>query len=149
MVFTFANGALGTFLLSDTAASPRSWEQTSQENTSYDSHHDEDCYHIAGTQGFAVGAHDAAEGLPGRQRRGGSRSPRRRRTSNARDPLANQIEHFAAVIRGEAATGLQRPRRAARRCWWSTRSSRPPAPGGRSTSPADPRPRCPARSPRP
>ena len=47
----FANGTLGTFLLSDTAASPKSWEQTSRENTAYAACDDEDAYTLVGTRG--------------------------------------------------------------------------------------------------
>lgn len=100
MVFTFANGALGTFLLSDTAASPRSWEQTSLENQSYDSHPDEDCYHIAGTRGsLSVPTMRVRvyQGTPSWWEPLTSSVVEIERT----DPLANQISHFAAVIRGE------------------------------------------------
>jgi predicted dehydrogenase len=100
MVFTFDNGALGTFLLSDTAASPRSWEQTSQENTTYASYPDEDCYHIAGSRGSLSIPTMRLSTYPG------TRSwwePFDTATVEVErsDPLANQIEHFAAVIRGE------------------------------------------------
>ena len=101
MIFRFANGALGTFLLSDTAASARSWEQTSQENTEYPTYPDEDAYHIAGTTGLAVGADDAGAGLP-RQRSWWEPFDTVTETLDRSDPLANQVEHFAAVIRGEA-----------------------------------------------
>lgn len=101
MVFTFANGALGTFLLSDAAASARSWEQTAKENLSYSSFDDEDCYHIAGT--------DGSLSVPAMRVRtfAGTRSwwePMNTTVESIdrSDPLANQVSHFAAVIRGEA-----------------------------------------------
>jgi predicted dehydrogenase len=102
MVFTFANGALGTFLLSDTAASARSWEQTSGENLDYASYPDEDCYHIAGTTGSLSIPTMRLKVYPG------ARSWYTPCDSSVvaverSDPLANQITHFAQVIRGEAA----------------------------------------------
>jgi predicted dehydrogenase len=101
LVLTFANGALGTFLLSDTAGSARSWEQTSQENTSYPSYPDEDCYHIAGTTGSLSVPTMRLKAFPG------TRSwwePFEVSTVDIErsDPLTHQIEHFVAVIRGDA-----------------------------------------------
>jgi predicted dehydrogenase len=99
----FANGALGSFLLSDTGASPKSWEQTSQENKAYPAYDDEDAYMLVGTQGSL--------GVPTMRVRYYEKDSERswfkpfttRTETVARtDPLASQIEHFAAVIRGEA-----------------------------------------------
>jgi predicted dehydrogenase len=101
MVFRFANGALGTFMLSDTAASARSWEQTSQENTDYASYDDEDAYVIAGTTGSLAIPTMRLKVFPGK-RSWYEPFETSRLGLDRTDPLANQVEHFAAVIRGEA-----------------------------------------------
>ena len=99
----FAGGALGSFLLSDTAASARSWEQTSQENKAYPSYDDEDCYVIAGTNGSLA--------VPTMRLKTYARPEDRSwwkpfQTGVAlvtrEDPIRRQMEHFGAVVRGEA-----------------------------------------------
>lgn len=101
IILTFASGALGTFLLSDTAASPRSWEQTSGENRSYATYPDEDCYHVVGTRGSLSVPTMRLKTYPGAPS-WWSATQDSRLTSSVEDPLANQVAHFAAVIRGEA-----------------------------------------------
>jgi predicted dehydrogenase len=110
----FANGAVGTFLLSDTAACAKNWEHTSQENKSYPNYADEDCYTLIGTTGSL--------GVPTMRLKYYAKEEDRSWWKPfstdvvplaRKDPLALQIEHFAAVIRGEveplvtARDGLQ------------------------------------------
>lgn len=97
----FVNGALGTFMLSDTAASSKSWEMTAGENSAYP-HLLDDCYYFAGTQGSldfpSMNVRSYAEGsdqswwLPFVS----DRLPVERE-----DPLAAQLEHFIAVVKGQ------------------------------------------------
>lgn len=99
----FANGALGTFMLSDTAASARSWEQTSQENKSYASYDDEDCYVITGTNGSLSVPTMRLKSYPRPEDRSWWKAFDASVVSMVReDPLKLQIEHFAEVIRGVA-----------------------------------------------
>jgi len=99
----FANGALGTFLLSDTAASPKSWEQTSQENKDYTTYPDEDAYVIIGANG-SLGVPSMRLKYYEKKEDRSWYKPFKTETIplERADPLARQIEHFAAVIRGEA-----------------------------------------------
>jgi predicted dehydrogenase len=99
----FASGVLGTFMLSDTAACARSWEQTSQENKAYSSYDDEDCYVITGTQGslsvptMRLKTYANADARSWWKPFEVGTVPMQRE-----DPLALQMAHFAQVILGQA-----------------------------------------------
>ena len=99
----FASGVLGSFLLSDTAACPRSWEQTSQENPAYPSCADEDCYVITGTNGSLSVPTMRLKTYARAQDRSWWKPFEEGRVGMVRDdPLMRQLEHFVAVIRGQA-----------------------------------------------
>lgn len=108
MTLKFASGALGTFTLSDTAASPRSWEQTSGENPDYPRYPSEDCYFIAGTEAsLAVPTMRVWSYAGARQagREPGWATPFAEHTLpvDAVDPLKAQLDHFCDLIEGKAA----------------------------------------------
>jgi predicted dehydrogenase len=99
----FASGALGSFLLSDTAASPRSWEQTSQENPAYPTYSDEDCYVLVGTHGSLSIPTMRLKTYPGDADRSWWKPFEVGVVGLVRqDPIRLQMEHFGAVVRGEA-----------------------------------------------
>ena len=101
-VLTFANGALGTFIVSDAVASPWNWEATSRESAITPSEV-ENCFTVAGTKGgLAIPQlQHWSYDKPG----GGWADPLTRRTLPVRhaDPYPRQLHHFARVIRGEEA----------------------------------------------
>ena len=99
-VLRFTNGAIGTFIVSDSTASPWNWESTSRESaiTPYEL---ENCFIVAGTKGGLTipqlqhWSYDKPDGAWA--------DPLTRRTLPVRhaDPYPRQLHHFARVIRGE------------------------------------------------
>jgi predicted dehydrogenase len=98
LIFRFANGALGTATVSDVTPAPWSWELSSGENKAYPQR-DGHCYLIAGSEGsLSLPKLDlwSYEGKPGWW------EPLRQETLSVEpvEPLAEQVRHFCAVIRG-------------------------------------------------
>lgn len=101
----FANGALGTFMLSDTAASDRSWEHTSGEDPRYAKAHtdEDDCYVVAGTFGsLAIPTMRVQRYLKAQDQSWHRPLEKSVVELEVVDPLERQIAHFCDVIRGKA-----------------------------------------------
>jgi predicted dehydrogenase len=97
----FENGSLGSLILSDAAAAPRSWEQTSGEDAAYARYADQDSCFVAGTLGSI-----AIPSLRRWQVQGEGSWNEAMRTETSRvdtvDPLARQLDHFCDVIEGRS-----------------------------------------------
>ncbi|MBD3842002.1 MAG: Gfo/Idh/MocA family oxidoreductase [Campylobacterales bacterium] len=97
----FLNGALGTFMLSDTAASNKSWEMTTGENPAYPHYPEDIAYHIAGTKGsidfpsMKIRTYKDRESSSWWKPFNDSELDKK-----YEDPLKIQIEHFGDVISG-------------------------------------------------
>lgn len=100
--FETASGALGTYLCSDSAVSPWSWDFGTQDETAFPYNPASSCYFIAGTEGALTmpqlflhrydGAGDWNHALTMDQP-----------AVDSGDSYTRQLEHFARVVRAEEA----------------------------------------------
>ena len=96
----FSNGAIGTMAVSDGIVAPWSWELTSSEYPVYPPT-TESCYLIGGSHG-SLSLPDLKIWTHPKSRDWWSPISATTVPRGFSDPLTNQIEHFATVIRGEA-----------------------------------------------
>jgi predicted dehydrogenase len=99
---SFSGGALGVFMLSDSGASARSWEQTTGENPAFFNAPEETCYTLTGEKGTLHFPTLRLETFAD----AGEASWMRPFSTEAvpverHDPLAAQLTNFIDVIRGE------------------------------------------------
>lgn len=97
----FASGALGTFIVSDTAAAPNSWEQTTGEDPAFARYQDQSCYLIAGDKG-SLSVPSMRFFSYAQERSWNTPMTETRLASPEADPLVDQLAHFCDVIHGKA-----------------------------------------------
>ncbi|NDY93047.1 Gfo/Idh/MocA family protein [Ideonella livida] len=103
VLLEFASGALGTLIVSDSAACVRSWEQTSGENPAYARDDSQDCLLLAGTRGsLAVPTLTRWQVEQGAEASWNQAMRRDRLSVAPLDPLTAQLQHFVEVVKGRA-----------------------------------------------
>jgi predicted dehydrogenase len=96
--FKFTCGALGTLVLSDIAASNKSWEHTAGENKAFPKYFD-DCYVLSGTEAsLAMPSMRLLCYPPDVERSWTTRQVEVQLDVRTVDPLALQLEHFIDVV---------------------------------------------------
>lgn len=98
-LLTFENGAIGTISVSDSIVAPWSWEMTSHEHPIYPATQ-QSAYQIGGSHG-SLSIPDLSLWTHKEQRDWWTPIAARSVPRDTSDPLANQMAHFVAVIRGE------------------------------------------------
>jgi len=96
----FANGALGTMSVSDSAVGPWSWELTARENPAYPAT-GESCYYLGGSEGALELPNLTLWKNPGARSWWAPISATKLVFDFGGHSLVRQLRHFAAVIRGE------------------------------------------------
>jgi predicted dehydrogenase len=99
-VLTFANGAIGTITVSDSIVSPWSWELTAREYPIYPATN-QSCYMLGGSEG-SLSVPDLTLWSNQDERDWWKPISATTAPREFSDPLMNQIEHFAEVLRGKA-----------------------------------------------
>lgn len=101
--FEFENGVLGNFLLSDVAASNKSWEMTSGENPAYPYYPSEACYHFAGTNGSLDFPNMSARFYPDSSKASWwGEFVDEKMPLTPTNPLEHQLSHFIDIVKGDA-----------------------------------------------
>ena len=100
VILRFANGVLATLNVSDTIASPWSWEWTAGENPAYPKT-EPSCYHIGGTHG-GLSIPDMTLWENNGIRSWWEPLTPRQIAHDAAEPLVRQMQHFAEVIQEKA-----------------------------------------------
>ncbi|MFB8372162.1 Gfo/Idh/MocA family protein [Pseudarthrobacter sp. NPDC055928] len=100
VIFEFENGALGSFIISDSVVAPWGWDQTTEDDPTFPLNPTASCYSIAGSKGslafpqlghyYHSGTSDWTQPLSLRY------DPR-----DAGDSYSSQLKHFISVARRE------------------------------------------------